>query len=67
MSAISKLEIVLASEPSVTLVAIANLFAVTAQTAENHCWRKGRCDTYNGEYLNGGKSYGGYATHHRAP
>lgn len=34
MSAISKLEIVLASEPSVTLVAIANLFAVTAQTAE---------------------------------
>lgn len=34
---------------------------------ENYCSNKGRCDTYNGEYLNGGKSYGGHATYHRAP
>ncbi|KAL1855548.1 hypothetical protein Plec18167_004109 [Paecilomyces lecythidis] len=34
---------------------------------ENQCFRKGRCDTYNGVYLNGGKSYGGYADYNRAP
>ena len=34
---------------------------------EKYCWNKGRCDTCNGVYLNGGKSYGGYATYHRAP
>ena len=34
---------------------------------ENYCSNTGRCDTYNGRYLNGGKSYGGYADYNRAP
>ncbi|KIW68627.1 hypothetical protein PV04_04561 [Phialophora macrospora] len=34
---------------------------------ENYCARKGRCDTYNGVYLNGSKSYGGHATYSRVP
>ncbi|KAE8336730.1 hypothetical protein BDV24DRAFT_154987 [Aspergillus arachidicola] len=34
---------------------------------ENMCWKEGRADTYNGVYLNGGKSYGGHADYNRAP
>ncbi|KAF2702920.1 putative quinone oxidoreductase [Pleomassaria siparia CBS 279.74] len=34
---------------------------------ENMCQREGRCDTYNSKFLNGGKSYGGYADYHRCP
>ncbi|KAK4163055.1 hypothetical protein QBC43DRAFT_214010 [Cladorrhinum sp. PSN259] len=33
---------------------------------ENYCQNK-HVGTYNGVYLNGGKSYGGYATYNRAP
>ncbi|KAK4097323.1 GroES-like protein [Parathielavia hyrcaniae] len=33
---------------------------------ENYC-PKGNVGTYNGTYLNGGKSYGGYALYHRSP
>lgn len=34
---------------------------------ENQCFNIGRCDTYNGVFLNGGKSYGGYAEYNRTP
>lgn len=34
---------------------------------ENMCTKKGRCDTYNGVYFSGGKSYGGFANYNRAP
>jgi alcohol dehydrogenase (NADP+) len=34
---------------------------------ENYCSNKGRCDTYNSKFLNGDKSYGGYATYNRVP
>ncbi|KAF2457783.1 putative quinone oxidoreductase [Lineolata rhizophorae] len=34
---------------------------------ENMCTNHGRCDTYNGVYLNGGKSYGGYGDYNRCP
>ncbi|KAH8703274.1 putative quinone oxidoreductase [Talaromyces proteolyticus] len=34
---------------------------------ENLCFNKGRCDTYNSVFLNGGKSYGGYADYNRTP
>lgn len=34
---------------------------------ENLCHKKGRCDTYNSVYLNGGISYGGYADYNRTP
>jgi alcohol dehydrogenase (NADP+) len=32
---------------------------------ENHCFNRGRTDTYNSVFLNGGKSYGGYADYNR--
>lgn len=41
--------------------------AACSSGKENLCFNKGRCDTYNGVYLNGGKSYGGYADYNRAP
>lgn len=31
------------------------------------CTNRGHADTYNSVFLNGGPSYGGYATHHRCP
>jgi alcohol dehydrogenase (NADP+) len=34
---------------------------------ENMCTKKGRCDTYNSKFMNGGKSYGGYGDYHRCP
>lgn len=34
---------------------------------ENLCNKKGRCDTYNSVFLNGDKSYGGYADYNRTP
>ncbi|KAK4124670.1 GroES-like protein [Parathielavia appendiculata] len=37
-----------------------------ASGMENYC-QKLHVGTYNGVYLNGGKSYGGYALYHRAP
>ncbi|KAK3312030.1 chaperonin 10-like protein [Apodospora peruviana] len=37
-----------------------------ASGMENYCPR-GHVGTYNGVYLNGGKSYGGYATYNRVP
>jgi D-arabinose 1-dehydrogenase-like Zn-dependent alcohol dehydrogenase len=37
-----------------------------ANGMENYC-SKVHTGTYNGKYLNGGKSYGGYALYHRAP
>lgn len=34
---------------------------------ENYCFHRGHCDTYNGIFLNSGKSYGGYATYNHCP
>ncbi|KAK0706266.1 chaperonin 10-like protein [Lasiosphaeria miniovina] len=40
--------------------------AACAAGMENYCQVK-HVGTYNGRYMNGGKSYGGYATYNRAP
>lgn len=34
---------------------------------EQYCSQGGMVGTYNGRYMNGGKSYGGYATYNRVP
>ncbi|ETN44307.1 uncharacterized protein HMPREF1541_10487 [Cyphellophora europaea CBS 101466] len=34
---------------------------------ENMCTNRGRADTYNSSFLNGGRAYGGYATYNRCP